>query len=330
MFRTALKEAAWAFFISRLVILLVSYIGAVLITQPAVNQRITCALGTRDSPCTIWLHWDAAAYVRIAHQGYAFTPDTAFFPLWPLLMHLGGQLLGGRYPLSYYLAGLLIANICFFFTLVLLYILLAQDFEPSLAGRALLYLAINPYALFFFLGYSEALFVLLCVAVFLFLRRGKALDWWFAGGIGFLATLTRSTGLWLCLPFLVMYIRQFWLPDKRNQSHLLQKLNAFLPIALIPAAIVAYSIYLYYTKGNPFIYQLVEAHYWGRQFTPLWSTFIVPIQRMILYPGVLADGFAECSGCAIYLDSRHRVDCGLETSALCITASSRSPSSFFL
>jgi len=134
----------------------------------------------------MWYHWDAVVYTSIAHQGYSFTPQVAFFPLWPLLVHCGGLLLGGVYPLSYYLAGLLLANICFFFTLVVLYCLLTEDFEPSLARRALFYLSFYPYALFFFVGYSESLFVFLCLAVFLLLRRGKALDWWYAGALGFL------------------------------------------------------------------------------------------------------------------------------------------------
>jgi hypothetical protein len=284
-FRIALKESAWVFLISRITILLVSYFSVVLIPQFTTGHLLVCTHGIRNNPCAdLWLRWDATAYVHIAHQGYVSTSDVAFFPLWPLMIHYGGLLLGAQYWFSYYLAGLMISNICFFFTLVLLYILLAEDFEPSLARRVLFYMSFYPYALFFFLGYSESLFLLLCVAAFLFLHRGKALDWWFAGGLGFLATLTRSSGVLLCIPFLVMYFRHFWLPDKRNQYNILQKLSAFIPIALIPAAILVYEVYLGYTKGNPFLFQTAEAYYWGRQFTPIWSTFITPVQRIIHYP----------------------------------------------
>lgn len=283
-FRTALKESAWVFLISRITILLVSYFAVVLIPQFNTGHLLACTHGIQNNPCIyLWLRWDATAYVRIAHQGYSSTSDVAFFPLWPLMIHYGGLLLGAQYWFSYYIAGLLISNICFFFTLVLLYILLVEDFESSLAKRVLFYISFYPYALFFFLGYGESLFMLLCLAVFLLLRRGKALDWWFAGGLGFLATLTRSTGVVLCLPFLVMYIRHYWLHDRRNQYNLLQRLNAFIPIALIPTAILAYEIYLGYTKGNPFLFQAVEVRYWYRQFTPIWYTFIPPLQKIILY-----------------------------------------------
>jgi len=284
-FRTALKESAWVFLISRITMLLVSYVAVVLIPQFSTGHPLACTHGIWNNPCTyLWLRWDATAYVRIAHQGYASTSDVAFFPLWPLMIHYGGLLLGAQYWFSYYIAGLLISNICFFFTLVLLYILLAEDFESSLAKRVLLYITFYPYALFFFLGYAESLFMLLCLAVFLLLRRGKALDWWFAGGLGFLATLTRSAGVVLSLPFLVMHIRHFWLPDRRNQYNLLQKLSTFIPIALIPAAILAYEVYLGYAKGNPFLFQAAEVRYWGRHFTPIWYTFIPPLQKIINYP----------------------------------------------
>ncbi len=177
-FRTALKESAWVFLISRITMLLVSYVAVVLIPQFSTGHPLACTHEIWNNPCTyFWLRWDATAYVRIAHQGYASTSDVAFFPLWPLMIHYGGLLLGAQYWFSYYIAGLLISNICFFFTLVLLYILLAEDFESSLAKRVLFYITYYPYALFFFLGYAESLFMLLCLAVFLLLRRGKALSW---------------------------------------------------------------------------------------------------------------------------------------------------------
>ena len=280
LFKTALKEAAWAFLCSRLAIVLVSYIGIMLIPQFGFGRPLDCTQGIQTCIFT-WDHWDAIAYTSIAHQGYSFTPQVAFFPLWPLLIHYGGLLLGGVYPLSYYLAGLLLANICFFFALVLLYCLLTEDFEPSSARRALFYLSFYPYALFFFVGYSESLFVLLCVAVLLSLRRGKALDWWCAGALGFLATLTRSSGVLLAIPFLVMYIRHFWLPDRRNQSGLLQKLNALVPVLLIPAALLVYLAYLGYTKGNPFLLQSEEVSYWHRHFGLLWDTFDLAARNIL-------------------------------------------------
>ncbi len=268
--RTAFREAAWVFGLSRLIILLISYFGIVMFPVAGQNSPVKCSASF--DPCLqAWYHWDAVAYVNIAHHGYTYIPDTAFFPLWPLIERVGGFLLGGFFPNSYYIAGLLIANICFYFALVLLYCLLAEDFEPAIARRALFYFAFAPYAIFFFAGYTESLFVLLCIGLFLLLRRGKPLDWWLAGLLGFLVALTRSSGVILAIPYLVVYVQRFWTASERSQHGWGEKLNAVAPLALIPAGVVAYMIYLHYTKGNPLIFISQEATFrWHRHLSFPW------------------------------------------------------------
>jgi hypothetical protein len=220
-------------------------------------------------------------------QGYKHTPDVAFFPLWPLMQHFGAVLLGSIWPGSYYVAGLLIANICFYIALVLFYFLLVEDFEPRLARRALIYLTFGPYALFFFAGYSESLFLLLCIACFLLFRRGKPLDWWLAGCLGFLATLTRSAGLMLAVPFLCVFIQRFWLSPEKEDYTLFQKLNALIPVMLLPLGIVVYMVYLYNTKGNPFIFQTEQAIVWQRHFGLPWNTLSMMVVALFTSPSLI-------------------------------------------
>jgi hypothetical protein len=284
MFKAALKEATWVFVLSRLTILLVSYICVVFLPQYGQLLPMDCASHGFPGPCLLaWFHFDAIVYAVIADHGYASTPNVAFFPLWPLLMHLGSLPIAGI-PFASYVTGLILANVCFYVALVLLYCLLCEDFEASLAKRALFYLAFYPYALFFFVGYSESLFLLLSVALFLLLRRGRALDWWFAGGIGFLAALTRSTGVLLSIPYFIMYVRHFWVAEKRMKTGWLQKIGALIPILLIPMGIVAYILYLGYTKGNPLIFQVEEAVKWHRHFDWIWLTAGYIIQLLFTYP----------------------------------------------
>jgi hypothetical protein len=284
VFRTALKEATWVFVLSRFTILFVSYICVVILPPFGHIFPLQCTSPIHPNPCFLaWYHFDAIVYAIVADRGYSSTPYVAFFPLWPLLIHFGGLLLGHSL-FSDYLVGLLLANICFFFALVLLYCLLCEDFEASLAKKALFYLAFYPYALFFFLGYTESFFLLLSVAMFLLLRRGKTLDWWFAGGIGFLAALTRSTGVLLSIPYLIMYVRHFWIAEKRDQTRWLQKIGALVPIILFPMGIVAYIIYLGYTIGNPFIFQVEEASHFHRHFTWIWMTSGYIVKLLLTYP----------------------------------------------
>lgn len=298
LFKTALKEVGPVFLLSRLVIIFVSYITVSLLPQFVAFQGHAtffpaCARGIHPDPCFLaWLRWDAGGFAFIAYQGYAHISDVAFFPLWPLIIHIAAPLLGGSYPLSYYLAGVLLSNLFFFAALVLFYCLLAEDFEASLARRALFYIAFYPYALFFFLGYTESLSLLLCLGVFLLLRRGRPLDWWLAGGLGFLATLTRSTGLLLAVPFLILYVQRFWFPGHREQSltegdarlrpsPLLQKVSALLPILLFPAALLVYMLYLWQTKGNPLLFQVEEAANWRRHFDFFWNPLLQAIKTIL-------------------------------------------------
>lgn len=276
--KAACREAAWVFALSRLVIVSISLIAYFTIAE------VTHSLGPHcPFPACIYFHWDFPGYVQIAHQGYLTTQDVAYFPLWPLIVRFGGQLLGGFYPFpfSYYVAALLLANACFYFALVLLYCLLLEDFEASLARRALFYLAFSPYAVFFFLGYTESLFLLLCVAVFLLLQRGKALDWWLAGALGLLASLTRSTGIVLAVPFLVVYIQRFWTAGERDRHNWVQKLGAFVPIFFIPAGVLIYMLYLWHVKGNPFIVSSQEASVWHRHFTLPWVGLTHTIRLLV-------------------------------------------------
>ncbi len=274
MQRTAWKEAAWIFLLSRFGIILVTYISISILPLSRQTSAHICTLNI-NSCILSWFHWDAIAYVNITHHGYSLTRDTVFFPLWPLLIHGVGVLFGTSMTV-YYIVGLLLSNICFYFVLVVFYCLLSQDFEPTVAKNALFYLAFYPYALFFFAGYPESLFMLLCLAVFFFLRRGNSLDWWLAGFFGFLAALTRATGIMLVVPFLTVFIQRFWLRsrDQRTQSSWQQKVNAFVPIALIPAGIGVYMTYLGYVKGNPFSFSTEEASTWQRHLSLPWQGII--------------------------------------------------------
>ncbi len=277
----AWKEAGWVFLFSRLMILLITVFAVAMIPPSGQIASVNCAASTQ--PCLLsWYHLDAVIYVNIAHHGYTFIPDTAFFPLWPLLQHVGGLLLGGSFPDSYYIAGIVLANICFYFVLVLFYKLLAQDFEASIARIALYMMAFYPYALFFFAGYTEPLFLLLTLALFLVLRRGKAFDWWLAGLFGLLAAATRTTGILLAIPFLVVYIQRFWMPAQRSEHSWGEKINALLPIALIPLGLVAYMIFLYVTKGNALIFIQQESNFgWHRNLSFPWAGIFSAIGVLI-------------------------------------------------
>jgi hypothetical protein len=221
-----------------------------------------------------WLHWDAKAYLNISYLGYHYLSDAGFFPLWPLAQHIGGLLLGGNFPVSYYLAGLLLANIFFYFDLVMLYHLIAREYGTEMAARVLFYFSFSPCALFFFAGYSESLFVLLTLGMFLCLQRGSPADWWLAGLCGLLATLTRSAGLVLALPFLAVVLQRFRWSSQTGRRDWRGTVRASIPVILIPAGLIIYMTYLHLVTNDTLLFLHEENTVWHRYptlpFVTLW------------------------------------------------------------
>ncbi len=148
-----------------------------------------------------WDLWDSGIFTTIAKYGYTNYNRTAFFPLYPLLER----------ALMYvthddpFIAGLVISDLAGLGIFVVLYRLVQDDFSAELAERTVLYLAIFPTAFYLASGYNESLFIFFSLMSFYQLRRGH---WWLAGIFGFLASLTRSAGLLMLIPFCYEYVRQ--------------------------------------------------------------------------------------------------------------------------
>jgi hypothetical protein len=145
---------------------------------------------------------DALWFLRIATAGYApGDGSAAFFPLFPLVVRVVSFLVGGR-PL---LAAILVSNVSFFGSLVVLYDLTVLEFSEPVARRTIVYLAIFPTAFFFFAPYSESLFLLLSLLAF---REAMSDRWAAAAVAGALAALTRSIGIVLAPALIVMALER--------------------------------------------------------------------------------------------------------------------------
>ncbi|MEA2529512.1 MAG: hypothetical protein QOG89_1156 [Thermomicrobiales bacterium] len=147
--------------------------------------------------------WDGLWYTMIAEQGYGnWTPKAAFWPLFPWSMRLLSDLTG----MAPEVAGYLIANVCFVVALIFLYRLVAIEFDVRIARRTLWALALFPTSLFFSAVYTESPFLMLSVGALLAARLRY---WWIAGLLGALAALTRSYGVFLVLPFALLFVQQY-------------------------------------------------------------------------------------------------------------------------
>jgi hypothetical protein len=231
--------------------------------------------------------WDAAWYLVIAHFGYrpdlgSFTsPRTAFFPLYPIGLK-GIALLGVPMVLAGVLLSMLALALALYGIHRLTTLELAGSGRLSLGGGrgaeaarlAVMLTALAPMAFFFSAVYSESLYLALSVGLFWSARQGR---WALVGVLGALAGATRSTGLVLALPALVLYL--YGPREDRPADFAPAATRAMLArlrpryrlrrdvlwLGLLPAGVILYALCLALAGGDalaPFHAQDV----WGRHF----------------------------------------------------------------
>src|SRR6266568_5496890 len=205
-----------------------------------------------------WLHWDTINFRAIAANGYTMSRLTAFFPLYPLLERSLTFLTH-----DYLIAGLIISNLSGLGMLVILYRLVQEDFDAERAFRTVLYLSVFPTAFFFVAAYNESLFLLLTLLSFYHMRRG---NWWLAGLFGLLASLTRSVGIVLFLPFCYEYLRQHQFSIKKVRFTAVSSLA-------IPAGLAIFALYCYYKFHDPLSFSHAQV-VWKRHLYAPWSGLI--------------------------------------------------------
>ncbi len=220
-----------------------------------------------------WHHWDTGHYIVISQYGYQEAYRTAFFPLYPLLMRLITPITSHD-PM---VAALLVSDVAGFFMLLVLFQLVREDFGIERANRTVLYLSLFPTAFFFAAGYTEALFLCLTLLGFYHLRHG---NWWLAGIFGFFASLTRSAGIFLLLPFCYEYLRQHEFSLKRIRLDIVSG-------ALVLAGAGVFSLYCYY-KFHDFLAFSHAQTYWNHQLKWPWHGIIGSIKAISLSGGVLS------------------------------------------
>lgn len=264
-------DAAWVWALTRALFLLLTFLAPALLLPHGLVGGANVALDR-------WVTQDGFHFAAIAQHGYVPSWRTAFWPLFPLAMHLLGPIFGGDYGL----AGMAIANAAFFAALVLLRGLGERELGAAAARRAIRYLALFPTAFYFFAPYSEALFLALSIGTFVALRQRR---WWLAGVLAGAATLTRSAGVLLLLPFAVEFARALGVSYVAGSVRLRRAQPGELAVArwwqgawalLIPGAVALYSGYLYLRFGDALAYAHAQA-YWGRSLQWPWTTFFLGI-----------------------------------------------------
>jgi hypothetical protein len=283
---TAMRDSWRAVWSSRLLVWMAG-IGAVLalgdgpvrsaFNPPGVTRGFGWLGNLLAAPAA---RWDAAWYLVIAHYGYrpdlsAFTSSrTAFFPLYPLglsaIAHAGVPPVLAGVLLSIAALAVALYGIHRLTTLELVRgsAALSRTSAGEVARLAVMVTAFAPMAFYFSADYSESLYLALSVGVFLCARKGR---WVWVGVFGALAAATRSTGLVLMLPAVMLYLygpREDRAPDFVALARWRPRYRVrrdFLWLGLVPAGLGLYMLYLALDGGSallPFHAQAV----WGRHF----------------------------------------------------------------
>ena len=196
---------------------------------------------------------DAGWYLEIAEKGYwpgsspaAGPMNWAFFPLYPLLVHLAAFVIG-----SYTIAAVLISHLCFFLALVMLRFY-QQDLGDSdeICSRTTWLLAFFPTSYFFSGAFTESAFLLFIVSAFFLIRTRNFV---LSGLMMALATATRPTGL-IMLPAYAVRL---------GQEGQLVRLRGLIALFIAPLGAVAYMAYLYKLTGDPFAFSTNQLQ-WNR------------------------------------------------------------------
>ena len=239
--------------------------------------------------------WDSIWYLGVAHSGYDYArPSAAFFPLYPLLARAIGTF-GDVLPTSsaaIFVAALAVSLTAFGAALYFVYRLSEVELGADLAPLAVALLAFFPMAVFYGEIYSESLFLALSAGAVWFARADR---WALAGMLGAGAAATRSAGVLLLVPLAALYLLgprglgpaarpYLGLPWRRSaaggaerngpRAYPLRADAAWM--ALVPAALILYAIYLGAHTGDPFRFSQAQDA-WSRELGrigPLPAAFV--------------------------------------------------------
>jgi hypothetical protein len=233
--------------------------------------------GVEGALLGVWQRWDGIIYQRIATYGYADNQLSLFYPLYPLL----GRWLADITHWNVVLTLLLVSNIAFLLSLVLLYQIVSMHFSAQIARITLVCTVLFPTTFYFFAIYPQSLLLFLILLTYYLVRRG-----WWAGAVvtGFLAGLTHSTAVALPILVGIEALQLLWpkVLALREKRWLFEWKTVFVFLAPFASLVGIASFLAWRTwAGFPSYIQLETGSY-SRAMTMPWDG-LVNVIRFILF-----------------------------------------------
>lgn len=278
----AWKKILWIFLSSRVLIVFSAWFG---------NQYIDpVRLDFRDAFCRMDCTW----YMDIISHGYQLAPsglrdggaaNWAFFPLFPKIVSFISYL--SMVPALY--VGYLLNSVLFFFGLYFLFVYVKKAYDEKIAMTSVLLMAFSPYSLYFSTFYSESMFFLLFILVFVFADQGK---WVEAGLFAALLSATRPLGVMIVFPMLIMGLKQVGLKNliffKTEDVY-----KVWFALVIAPLGLFAYIHFLYLHTGDAMAFshiQIAWHRYVQNPFRLLIGGLMQPIASYGFYTTIATVG----------------------------------------
>jgi hypothetical protein len=211
-------------------------------------------------------NWDVQHFARLAVGGYSAEVNgtlMAFFPGWPLILSLFGQL-----GVPVVISGVVLSTACSAVAAAALYRL-----GGPWAAVAWLF---APTAVFTMVPYTESMF---CAAAFWAWERARSDRWLAAVVLTAIACTVRVSGLFLIGALLVMVF------TSTNPTGVKLRRTALM---LIPASVImAFATYLFALTGSWTAWYHAQATGWVRELTWPWQSFLNTIPAIV--PGAYAN-----------------------------------------
>lgn len=271
-----LRDILVLFVSTRLVLMVIGVLSRSLLERQYGKQYIYSSQLWLD----IWGVWDSYWYIDIAKNGYSAQIGTsfsqtqanyAFFPLYPMLMRLVGTILGDKY----YIAGIIISNICAIVACFFLYKLIKLKLNSVISLRSLKFLLVAPTAFILSGVFTESLYLMLAIFCFYFAAKRQ---WLLVGIAGFFLALTRSLGCLIIIPMLYEYLQSKEFQFKKIKYDILFLL-------LIPLGLFLFALYNYHLTGNFLAFSQIQSG-WRRSLSNPLSVLVNGFRQGLFRPNV--------------------------------------------
>ena len=269
---SAVVDAIFAIVVVRLGSIFVGFVANIVL--PPSRLRTTVLPFRSSKFLEIFAAWDSGWYFDIARRGYYWHADgqssIAFFPLYPMLVRAVAWPFGGS-ERAVWLAAITVSASCYALALMALHRFTERvSGDRETARRAVLYLAIFPFALFFTRVYAESVFLLTSV-----LAVSNAWDgrWARAGIWGALAALARPNGILIAVPLVLLALR-----DRPRLSAIARRAVALSPA---PLALAGFCAFAWSLSGDPLAWLHAESQ-WGYSLGhPPWQLLLSLLGRLL-------------------------------------------------